>query len=35
MPAANAPAVIRIHPADDIVIACRQLVPGTVIAAEG
>ena len=35
MPADNAPNVIRIHPADDIVIACRQLVPGTVIAAEG
>ncbi|MGO4331674.1 UxaA family hydrolase [Cupriavidus sp. 2TAF22] len=30
-----APTVIRIHPADDIVIACRQLVPGTVIASEG
>ena len=26
----SAPAVIRIHPADDIVIACRPLLPGTV-----
>jgi altronate hydrolase len=27
----SAPAAIRIHPADDIVIACRQLLPGTVL----
>lgn len=33
--AIDGPAVIRIHPADDIVIACRQLVSGTVLAAEG
>lgn len=31
----SAPAVIRIHPADDIVIACRQLLPGTVLHQEG
>ncbi|WP_423192026.1 UxaA family hydrolase [Cupriavidus sp. H18C2] len=31
----SAPAVIRIHPADDIVIACRQLLPGTVLRDEG
>ncbi|WP_404991106.1 UxaA family hydrolase [Cupriavidus pauculus] len=30
-----APAAIRIHPADDIVIACRQLLPGTVLPEEG
>src|SRR5436190_24185706 len=28
-------AVIRIHPADDVVIARRQLLSGTVLAAEG
>ena len=29
------PAVVRIHPADDVVIARRQLVGGTRLDAEG
>jgi altronate hydrolase len=35
MPAPNDPLVIRIHPADDVVIARQQLVGGTAIASEG
>ena len=35
MSASNDPFVIRIHPADDVVIARQQLVGGTVIASEG